>query len=52
MSRVLMDMSTLREGYNYLRPWMLLHSDYQHELLRVETILNRAAGDRPVYLTD
>lgn len=51
MSRVLMSMSTLREGYNYLRPWMLLHSDYQHECLRINAILQRAAGDRPVYVT-
>jgi hypothetical protein len=48
MSRVLMSMSTLRDGYNYLRPWMLLHNYYAHEYFRVNTILETAVDRKPV----
>lgn len=50
MSKVLMSMSTLRDGYNYLRPWMLLHNDYAHEYFRVNTILETAVDRKPVHV--
>jgi hypothetical protein len=51
MSRVLMSMSTLRDGYNYVRPWKLLHRDYEHQCFRAHTILHTAVGGKPVYAT-
>jgi hypothetical protein len=50
MSRVLMKMSTFRDGYNYIRPVKLLHNNYRHECLRVHAILDAVADGEPVHI--
>ncbi|PIA94565.1 hypothetical protein CB0940_08963 [Cercospora beticola] len=48
MSNALQKMAIPRDGYNYLRPWKLLHNHHVTKSLRVETILNAAAGTKRI----
>jgi subtilisin family serine protease len=50
MSNVLMSLSISRDNYNCLRPWKLLHKNYGHKCLRVEKIIDTAAGGKPVHV--